>query len=171
MRFPKDRSQVLDLVTATPTKPRIKRIINLWNENGVNGIGKPQTLMWGIERKDGGRGVGFTGGHYHRNWAVDGFRQIVLNTIVWTAGMEVPAGGVKSRSLTEDELNAKLDKYGKENPRIPLPNAGECMALPPAQFVTAEEHAVEAAKQKAEGAARLKQKKQQDAARKKQLKK
>ena len=90
MKFPEDRSQVLDLVTATPTKDRLKRIINLWNENGINGIGKPQTLMWGIEREDGGRGVGFTGGHYHRNWAIDGFRKIVLNAIVWVAGMDVP---------------------------------------------------------------------------------
>ena len=155
MRFPQDRSQVLDLVTATPTKPRIKRIINLWNENGVNGIGKPQTLMWGIERKDGGRGVGFTGGHYHRNWAVDGFRQIVLNAIVWVAGAEVPQGGVKSLPLTEEELNANLDRYeGKVNPRIPLPNVDEFMDLPPAPFVTAQEHAAAAEKQKAERAAR-----------------
>ena len=72
MRFPEDRSHVLDLVTAVPTKDRLKRIINLWNENGIDGIGKKQTLMWGIEREDGGRGVGFTGGHYHRNWALDG---------------------------------------------------------------------------------------------------
>ena len=141
MRFQEDREKVLDLVTATPTKPRIKRIINLWNDNGVNGVGKPQTLMWGIEREDGGRGVGFTGGHYHRNWAVDGFRQIVLNSIVWVAGAEVPQGGVKSLAVTEDELNANLDVYkGKTNPRIELPVAERFMGLPPAKFVTGAEH-------------------------------
>lgn len=171
MRFPKDRSHVLDLVTGTPTKPRIKRIINLWNENGVKGVDHPQTLMWGIERKDGGRGVGFTGGHYHRNWAVDGFRQIVLNAIVWTAGVEVPEGGVKSRPVTEDELNANLDVYdGKQNPRIPLPDTEEFMALPAAPFVTAEEHAAAAAKTKADRAARQKEKRLQEAAAKKKTK-
>jgi putative membrane-bound dehydrogenase-like protein len=139
MRFREDRSQVLDLVTAVPTKERLKRIINLWNENGINGIGKPQTLMWGVEREDGGRGVGFTGGHYHRNWAVDGFRKIALNAIVWVAGMDVPEGGVKSNPLTEDELNANLDDYGKPNPRIPLPDVEEYMALPPAPFLTVED--------------------------------
>jgi type 1 glutamine amidotransferase len=152
MRFPKDRSKVLDLVTAVPTKERLKRIINLWNQNGIDGIGKPQTLMWGIEREDGGRGVGFTGGHYHRNWAVDGFRRIALNAIVWVAGMEVPAEGVKSKPLTEDELNANLDDYGKPNPRIPLPNVEEHMALPPAPFVDEEglkKRAAEAAAKKA----------------------
>ena len=138
MRFPKDRSQVLDLVTAVPTKERLKRIINLWNENGINGIGKPQTLMWGLEREDGGRGVGFTGGHYHRNWAIDGFRKIALNAIVWVAGMEVPEGGVISTPLTEEQLNANLDDYGKPNPIIPLPNVEEFMARPPAEFIDAE---------------------------------
>jgi len=141
MRFRKERGEVLDLVVATPTKPRIKRIINLWNDNGVNGIGKPQTLMWGVERKDGGRGVGFTGGHYHRNWAVDGFRQIVLNSIVWVAGAEVPVGGVKSLAVTEDQINANLDVYkDKENPRIELPEIKKLLALPPAKFVTGAEH-------------------------------
>ena len=140
MRFQEDREQVLDLVTATPTKTRVKKIINLWNENGVNGIDKPQTLMWGIERKDGGRGVGFTGGHYHRNWAVDGFRQIVLNSIVWVAGAEVPEGGVKSLAVTEDELNENLDVYeGKKNRRIKIPVAEKFMGLPPANFVAAAE--------------------------------
>ncbi|MEZ5386488.1 MAG: NPCBM/NEW2 domain-containing protein [Prosthecobacter sp.] len=149
MRFPKDRGKVLDLVTATPTKDRIKRIINLWNQNGIDGVGKPQTLMWGIEREDGGRGVGFTGGHYHRNWAIDGFRQIVLNAIVWVAGMDVPATGVKSLPITEDDLNANLDIYDKPNPRIPLPNVAEYMALPPAPWVGPEELKVrEAAKAK-----------------------
>ncbi len=139
MRFREDRGEVLDLVTAVPTKERLKRIINLWNENGIKGIGKPQTLMWGVEREDGGRGVGFTGGHYHRNWAIDGFRRIALNAIIWVAGMEVPEGGVKSKPVTEDELNANLDDYGKPNPRILLPKVEEFMELPPAPFVTMED--------------------------------
>ena len=36
MRFPAERGRVLDLVTATPTRERIKRYINLWNEHGVS---------------------------------------------------------------------------------------------------------------------------------------
>ncbi|MGB0643967.1 MAG: hypothetical protein ACPGQF_04450, partial [Akkermansiaceae bacterium] len=43
MRFPKDRSKVLDLVTAVPTRERMKRYINLWNRHGVDGLGKRQT--------------------------------------------------------------------------------------------------------------------------------
>jgi hypothetical protein len=65
--------------------------------------------MWGLQRADGGRGVGFTGGHWHRNWAIDDFRKLVLNAIVWVAGMEVPEGGVKSKALTEADLNTAMD--------------------------------------------------------------
>jgi type 1 glutamine amidotransferase len=131
MRFMPDRSKVVDIVTAVPDRERMKRYINLWNQHGVDGLNKKQTLMWGIERKDGGRGVGFTGGHYHRNWSVDGFRTIVLNAITWTAGVEIPAGGVKSKPLTEDELNANLDDKGKPV-RLKLVVPGEFKKIPTA---------------------------------------
>jgi len=139
MRFPQDHSRVLDLATATPTRERMKRYINLWNEHGVAGLDKPQTIMWGIERADGGRGVGFTGGHYHRNWAVDGFRTLVLNAIVWVAGMEVPSGGVRSTPLTEADLNANLDDKGPKKVVLTLPQPGEFRAIPTAPVDTARE--------------------------------
>lgn len=135
MRFQEDRKSVLDLVTAVPTRERMRRYINMWNWNGAAGMGKPQTLMWGVEREDGGRGVGFVGGHYHRNWALDGFRTVVLNAIVWTAGMEVPEGGVKSLAITEEALNANLDQYGsKKNPWIKLPDLEEIRKMPAAKI-------------------------------------
>ncbi|MEM9413282.1 MAG: ThuA domain-containing protein, partial [Planctomycetota bacterium] len=135
MRFQKERKQVLNLVSAIPTKTRIKRIINLWNNNGVTGIDKEQSLMWGVERQDGGRGVGFVGGHYHRNWANDGFRKIVLNAIVWVAGAEVPEDGVNSKPVSEDQLNQNLDVYpGKENPRIKLPDIEAYRNMKPADW-------------------------------------
>lgn len=139
IRFPADRSKILDLVTATPDRQRMKQYINLWNQNGVDGLDKKQTLMWGIERPDGGRGVGFTGGHYHRNWAIDGFRTLVLNAIVWTAGVEVPDKGVPSKPLTEEELNADLDDKGKPV-RLKLVEPGEFKKIP-AEAVQTEREA------------------------------
>ncbi len=65
-----------------------------------------QTVAWAVERKDGGRGFGFTGGHFFANWQIEGFRRLVLNAIVWTAKGEVPPGGVQSKALTEAELAA-----------------------------------------------------------------
>jgi type 1 glutamine amidotransferase len=51
---------------------------------------------WAVEREDSGRGFGFTGGHFYRNWWNDDFRRLILNAIVWTAGADVLAGGVAS---------------------------------------------------------------------------
>lgn len=68
----------------------------------------PQHTAWAVQREDGGRGFGFTGGHFHKSWGQDDQRKLVLNAIVWSAGGEVPADGVKS-SVTEADLNANLD--------------------------------------------------------------
>ena len=71
--------------------------------------GDPQVLAWASERPGGGRGFGFTGGHFHRNWADDNYRKVVLNAILWTAKVEVPANGVECK-LTEEGLRQNLDK-------------------------------------------------------------
>lgn len=139
MRWIDDRDKILDLGTAVPTRENMYRYINMWNQNGVDGLGKRQTLMWGFERPNGGRGVGFTGGHYHHTWALDGMRKAVLNAIVWSAGMKVPEDGVKSKTLTEDEFNANLDDYGAKTKRLKLPNPEDWKNLPPAKVNTKRE--------------------------------
>jgi type 1 glutamine amidotransferase len=73
--------------------------------------GEPQTVAWAHERADGGRGFGFTGGHYHDNWANDDVRKLVLNAMIWTAKAEVPADGIKS-SVTPEQLKENLDPKG-----------------------------------------------------------
>ncbi len=70
--------------------------------------GRPEAMMWTVERADGGRGFGFTGGHYHDNWADPNFRKVVLNALVWVTGAEVPANGVES-TVSTDDLNKNLD--------------------------------------------------------------
>jgi type 1 glutamine amidotransferase len=70
--------------------------------------GRAEAMMWSVERPDGGRGFGFTGGHFHDNWANDSFRKVVLNAMLWVAKAEVPESGVNS-SVTSEQLNANLD--------------------------------------------------------------
>jgi len=55
-----------------------------------------QVIGWGIEREDGGRGVGIVLPHFFRNWQVDELRTLVLNAVCWTAKLDVPPEGVKS---------------------------------------------------------------------------
>jgi type 1 glutamine amidotransferase len=52
---------------------------------------------WAVERADGGRGFGFTGGHFYKNWWSPDFRKLVLNAIAWTAKADVPKAGIESK--------------------------------------------------------------------------
>jgi type 1 glutamine amidotransferase len=70
--------------------------------------GRAETMMWAVQRPDGGRGFGFTGGHFHDNWGNDDFRKVVLNALLWVAKGDVPPGGVES-SVSKKDLDANLD--------------------------------------------------------------
>ncbi|MEW6237461.1 MAG: family 16 glycoside hydrolase [Candidatus Omnitrophota bacterium] len=70
--------------------------------------GREEVVSWCVEQPDGGRGFGFTGGHYHKNWGDDNFRKLVLNALYWTAHVEVPPDGVPS-TVTPEQLGKNLD--------------------------------------------------------------
>ncbi|MDG1892459.1 MAG: ThuA domain-containing protein [Verrucomicrobiota bacterium] len=55
-----------------------------------------ETVAWAVERHDGSRGFGFTGGHFHESWWIPGFRRMLLNAVVWTAGAPIPEQGIQS---------------------------------------------------------------------------
>lgn len=78
--------------------------------------GSPETMMWTIERADGGRGFGFTGGHFHDNWGNDNVRKVVLNALLWVTKVEVPANGVES-VVTPDDLKQNLDPKASPKPK------------------------------------------------------
>lgn len=112
MRFPEGMKGVTPILTAVPPdSTRGKEGTN--DAHGGNPEvqkhrGEPEHVMWAIERPDGGRGFGLTGGHFHKNWGNENFRKTVLNAILWTAKIDVPASGVES-SVTQDELKQNLD--------------------------------------------------------------
>jgi len=112
MRFRDGMQGVTPILTAIP--PDAARA-GKDNAHGGNPTvraekGRPEHLGWVCQRADGGRGFGFTGGHFHWNWAQDNFRTFVLNAIVWIAGLDVPEGGVPSKAPTLAELKAGVDK-------------------------------------------------------------
>jgi type 1 glutamine amidotransferase len=51
---------------------------------------------WAVERADGGRGFGYTGGHFYDHWWLPDYRRLILNAIAWTARADVPPQGVDS---------------------------------------------------------------------------
>jgi type 1 glutamine amidotransferase len=116
MRFRPSMKDVVPILTATPTdatrdgpyvypKGPYKHI--------QDAKGRPEHLMWATDRKDGGRGVGFTGGHFHINWKHDEFRKLALNALLWIAKFDVPADGVVS-TVGEDDIKRNLDPKGKK---------------------------------------------------------
>ncbi len=76
--------------------------------------GRAETMMWAVERPDGGRGFGFTGGHYHKNWQQDDFRKTILNALCWVTEVEVPADGIASAAVSDEELAQNLDPKQKK---------------------------------------------------------
>jgi type 1 glutamine amidotransferase len=70
--------------------------------------GNLETVAWTVQREDGGRGFGFTGAHFHTNWAMPDFRRMVVNAILWVAKVDVPRNGAKCEVSAED-LTVNLD--------------------------------------------------------------
>lgn len=85
--------------------------------------GRDEVLAWAVERPDGGRGFGFTGGHAHKNWGDADFRTLVLNAIAWTAKVDVPSSGIKSE-VSAEELERNLDPKGQRAKAVPRPAPG-----------------------------------------------
>jgi hypothetical protein len=117
MRFRDDLTGVTPILTAVPPDA-VRDGPYVYPKGPYKHIqeakGRPEVMMWATERADGGRGVGFTGGHFHRNWKDDNFRKVVLNALLWICKVEVPAGGVES-IVTDEQLAANWDDKGKKN--------------------------------------------------------
>jgi hypothetical protein len=75
--------------------------------------GRKEALMWAVERPDTGRGFGFTGGHFHKNWQDDNFRKTILNALFWISKVEVPAAGIASAPVSDEEIARNQDDKTK----------------------------------------------------------
>jgi type 1 glutamine amidotransferase len=79
IRFRQNDARIKPVVTTRPPTDELNHLVG-----------------WAVERQDGGRGFGFTGGHFYQNWWSPDFRKLVLNAIAWTAKAEVPANGIET---------------------------------------------------------------------------
>jgi type 1 glutamine amidotransferase len=66
--------------------------------------GKNETVAWTYERPGGGRSFGTTLAHFHANFKTEAFRRAIVNGILWSAGVDVPAGGADV-SVTDEDLS------------------------------------------------------------------
>ncbi len=72
-------------------------------------LGDDTIVAWLYNRPNGGRSFTFTGTHLHKSLAEEGYRRLLVNSILWTAKVEIPTGGAPVR-LTTEEVSAYLKK-------------------------------------------------------------
>jgi type 1 glutamine amidotransferase len=110
MRFREGMKGVTPILTALPGPDTLTRPDgpHSGNPDVRAKAGKPTVVMWAYERPGGGRGVGFTGGHFHMNFADENFRKVALNALLWSAKVEVPKTGV-TFPVTDEQLKERLD--------------------------------------------------------------
>ena len=111
MRFRDNMQGVTPILSAIPPESTLSRPDgpHSGNPHVRAKAGQPQHVAWATEREDGGRGFGFTGGHFHWNWGDDDFRRLMLNAIVWTAKLEVPENGVPIENVNLAALKDNQD--------------------------------------------------------------
>lgn len=110
MRFREPPQGLTMILTAVPPDATRERPDGPHSNNPTvrSAKGAREVLAWAYERPEGGRGFGCTGAHFHTNWENEDFRKLMLNALVWTAGLDVPADGVSS-AVSADDLAANLD--------------------------------------------------------------
>jgi hypothetical protein len=117
MRFRDEMKGVTPILSAIPPDSTRKGPDGAHSGNPTvrSRLGMPEHVAWAYERPEGGRGFGFSGAHFHWNWAQDDLRKLMLNAFVWIAGAEVPPDGVPSKTPTVDDLIANQESQPPKN--------------------------------------------------------
>ena len=86
--------------------------------------GEMETMAWAYERPGGGRGFGFTGAHYHKNWGDENFRKVALNGILWIAHahrMDLWESPPRIAFLSPEPGSGKSRALEVTEPLVPMP--------------------------------------------------
>lgn len=67
-------------------------------------VTEPQVVAWTFDRpgSKGGRSFGTTLGHFHENFGITSFRKLIVNGILWSAHVDIPAEGAPVSVSTND---------------------------------------------------------------------
>lgn len=97
------------LKTKVPDKIRRRRSAPQTVRDGL-GKDRLETVAWVVENPNGTRGFGIMGGHVPWTLAQKDYRKLVLNTIFWLAGVDIPEAGYDASVPTFDSLVSKITK-------------------------------------------------------------
>ena len=92
--------------------------------SGKEKLGSPEggdkdIVAWTYDRPSGGRSFSFSGLDAHGAWEQAGMRQLVINGVLWSAGVEIPAGGAKceaDKALIDSFLTPRIAPPKKVKP-------------------------------------------------------
>lgn len=90
------------LISAPPDKIRT-------TSGAKQSPGREEILAWAYERPTGGRAFAFSGMHLHKDWGEDNRRRLIVNGILWSAGLEIPTAGAPVE-LDPADLKKWLDR-------------------------------------------------------------
>lgn len=68
--------------------------------------GERHMVAWAWERAGGGRSFGYSGCHYHENWARPEYQRFIAQGVLWTLGITPPADGFPAQ-VTPNDLQLK----------------------------------------------------------------
>lgn len=74
---------------------------------------------YSYDRPNGGRSFSFTGLDAHSAWSLKGMRQLVVNGVLWTAGVDIPSVGAPCE-ISEEQLT-KIQSPREPKPKKPAP--------------------------------------------------
>lgn len=76
--------------------------------------GKEYPVSWTFERENNGRSFAIVAGHFHDNFALKPFRQMIVNGILWTAKVKIPEQGAPVKITPQDlDLTPEFEKLKK----------------------------------------------------------
>ena len=81
---------------------------NISNVTNTEIDGKQETVCWAWQRPNGGRSFGFSGGHFHDNWARVEYRRLIAQGILWSLDLPVPKEGLPVK-VSKEDLKYKTD--------------------------------------------------------------
>ncbi len=91
-----------------PEMKRITPLLRTVSPKAANqDLNEEAIVAWSFDRLDGGRSFNFTGTHLHASLTEEGYRRILVNGILWTAGVEIPRSGAPVL-LTVEAMNKYL---------------------------------------------------------------
>lgn len=109
------KDEIFSRMVVNPGDPYRTDLLTGTIEKSNQGASEPLGIATAYD-KNGARGVLWGGMDYHSALKNENYRRFVLNAILWTAGVDVPKGGVKSNAKQLQLSEDKPDSFDKLKP-------------------------------------------------------